>query len=156
MTHPSCGRPVREESGRRCAEVETSAHPAFARSGPPFVSHGSRAFTLFEVVAAITIMAIGVTAVLSSFNGMNETHRLMERRTEAALYARAVMTLVRTGALNPKSEETEGEFEGTDYRYSISFAETEWTNLYAVGVLISWGADEGAGRINLYSLQYYE
>ncbi|MCG3198718.1 MAG: prepilin-type N-terminal cleavage/methylation domain-containing protein [Candidatus Omnitrophica bacterium] len=132
MTRPSCARPSHCESRRE------------------------RAFTLFEVVAAITIMAIGVTAVLASFNGMNETHRLMERRTEAALHARSVMTLVRTGALTPKTEEKEGTFEGADYRFSVSFAETEWTNLYAVGVQIAWGADEGAGKINLYTLQYYE
>ncbi len=116
---------------------------------------GRGGFTLFEVVVAITIMSIAVTSVLVSFNGMNEAHRLMERRTEASLLARGIVAQVRNQLLTPKSEETEGEFEGTDYRYKVSFTETEWEKLYAVSINIEWGDEEAPEKINVYTLQYF-
>lgn len=112
-------------------------------------------FTLFEVVVAITIMSVAVTGVLVSFNGMNEAHRLMERRTEASLYARGIVAQVRNQLLTPKSEDNEGEFEGTDYRYKVSFTETEWEKLYAVSINIEWGDEESPEKINVYTLQYF-
>lgn len=113
-------------------------------------------FTLFEVVVAITIMSVAITSVLVSFNGMNEAHRLMERRTEASLFARSIVAQVRNQLLTPKSEENEGEFEGTDYRYKVSFTETEWEKLYAVSINIEWGEEkESPEKINVYTLQYY-
>jgi len=115
----------------------------------------STGFTLFEVVVAITIMSVAITGVLVSFNGMNEAHRLMERRTEASLLARGIISQVRNQLLTPKSEESEGEFEGTDYRYKVSFAETEWEKLYAVSVNIEWGDEEMPEKINVYTLQYF-
>ncbi len=112
-------------------------------------------FTLFEVVVAITIMSVAVTGVLVSFNGMNEAHRLMERRTKASLYARDIVAQVRNQVLTPKSEDNEGEFEGTDYRYKVSFSETEWEKLYSVSINIEWGEEEAPEKINVYTLQYY-
>ena len=115
-----------------------------------------KAFTLFEVVVAITIMSVAITGVLVSFNGMNEAHRLMERRTQASLYARNIVARVRNQILNPKSEETEGEFEGTDYRFKVSFSQTDWEKLYAVSIDIGWGDEESPEKINVYTLQYYD
>lgn len=123
----------------------------------PFRPKGSRkAFTLFEVVVAITILSVAISGVLVSFNGMNEAHRLIERRTEASLLARNVIARVRNQALNPESEETEGQFAGTDYRYKIEFATTDWDKLYAVSINIQWGDEEQPEGINLYTLQHYE
>jgi type II secretion system protein I len=129
-------------------------HPAshdVSRLGPD-----RRGFTLFEVVVAITILAVGVSAVLAAFNGMNESQRLAERRTQAVLLARSVVSMVRTQTITPKSEDTEGAFEGTDYRFKIKFAETDWKSLYAVSVQVEWGDPEIPEKIDVYTLQYYD
>jgi len=105
---------------------------------------------------AITILSVAISGVLVSFNGMNEAHRLIERRTEASLLARNVIARVRNQTLNPESEETEGQFAGTDYRFKIDFTTTDWDQLYAVSINIQWGDEEKPEGINLYTLQYYE
>jgi prepilin-type N-terminal cleavage/methylation domain-containing protein len=115
----------------------------------------SRAFTLIEVVFSITILAVGITVILGSFNGMLETHRLMTRRTEAMFHAREVLAAVRMKTISPTTEEPEGEFEGTDYRYQVVFKESESPNLYQVSITIEWGEDARAGDIMVYTLQYY-
>ena len=112
-------------------------------------------FTLIEVVFSLTILTVGITAILGSFNGMLETHRLMTRRTEAMFHAREVLAAVRMKTLSPTTEEPEGEFEGTDYRYRVVFGESEWPNLYQVSITIEWGEEERAGDIMVYTLQYY-
>jgi len=114
-----------------------------------------RGFTLIEVVVAIAILAMGITTILSAFNGMQKNHQLMKRRTEAQLLANEVLSAVRMRALTPKTEEKEGEFEGTDYRYRVVFTETNWENLYQVAVFIEWGEEENPGHILLYTLQNY-
>ena len=114
-------------------------------------------FTLIEVVAAITILAMGVTSVLSAVNGMTDTHRLMERQTEATLIAREVLTLVQAQIVIPGAENTEGEIEGTDYRYRVVFTESQYPNLYGVSVKVEWGDDEeeDPDSVLFYRLQYY-
>ena len=112
-------------------------------------------FTLFEVVFSITILSVGITAILGSFNGMLETHRLMTRRTEAMFHAREVLAAVRMKTIAPSTEEPEGEFEGTGYRYRVLFGETEWPNLYQVSIRIEWGEEARSGNILVYTLQYY-
>ena len=118
----------------------------------------SRGFTIMEVVLSITILSIGVAGSLSAFNSMNQTHNLMKRRLEAMQLANQVLTTVRMKALSPSSDEsdTEGEFEGTSYRYEVTFAETQWTNLYQVSIRIGWGDEENPSDIFLYTLQYYD
>jgi type II secretion system protein I len=119
---------------------------------------GKKGFTLIEVVAAITIMAVGITAILSAFNGMHRTHQLMKRRSEARLLANQIIAAVRLQSLTPDSEETEGTFGETDYQYSVTFNptdETRWPNLYSVAIKISWGDEESGGDIFLYTLQNY-
>jgi type II secretion system protein I len=117
----------------------------------------SRGFTIVEVVLSITILSVGVAASLSAFNSMNQTHNLMKRRLEAMQLANQVLTTVRMKALSPSSDETdtEGEFEGTDYRYEVTFAETQWTGLHQVSIRIGWGDEENPSEIFLYTLQYY-
>jgi prepilin-type N-terminal cleavage/methylation domain-containing protein len=116
---------------------------------------GDTGFTLIEIVFSITILTVGITAILGSFNGMLETHRLMTRRTEAMFHAREVLAAVRMKTLSPTTEEPEGEFEGTDYRYRVVFSASEWPNLYQVSITIEWGEEERAGDIMVYTLQYY-
>jgi type II secretion system protein I len=122
------------------------------RKGNSRASEGG--FTLFEVVAAITVLAIGISAVFASFHAMSESTRVAERRTEAGLIARNVVAMVRTKVLAPKSEENEGEVEGTDYRYKVVFAETDWQKLYAVTVQIEWGPKEQPEQISVNTLEY--
>lgn len=117
---------------------------------------GSGGFTLIEVAAAVTILAIGISAVLSSFSGMDRASQLVKRRTEATHYAKNLFALVRTEALLPTSEETEGEFEETDYRYKVTFSSTDFEGLYSVAVQIFWGDEELPDSIQLYILHYYD
>ena len=114
----------------------------------------SSGFTLIEVVAAITILAVGITSVLSALNAMTDTHRLMERQTEATLIAREVLAQVRSKTLTPGSEATEGEVEGTDYRYRVVFTESQYPSLYGVSVKVEWGENEDPNSVLFYTLQY--
>lgn len=117
----------------------------------------SRGFTIMEVVLSITILSIGIAGSLSAFNSMNQTHNLMKRRLEAMQLANQVLTTVRMKALSPSSDETdtEGGFEDSDYRYEVTFAETQWESLYQVSIRIAWGDEENPSDILLYTLQYY-
>jgi len=117
----------------------------------------SRGFTIMEVVLSITILSIGIAGSLSAFNSMNQTHNLMKRRLEAMQLANQVLTTVRMKALSPSSDEadTEGGFEGSNYRYEVTFAETQWEDLYQVSIRIAWGDEENPSDILLYTLQYY-
>ena len=118
---------------------------------------GPKGFTLLEVVVAITILSIGVTATLRAFNGMSQTHGIMKRRLEAMQLANQVLTAVRMRSLSPASDETEteGTFEGSDFRYQISFTDTNWDSLSLVSIHILWGDEEEPSEICLYTLQYY-
>ncbi len=123
------------------------------RSSSPKNSAG---FTLIEVVAAITILALGITSILSALNGMTDTHRLMERQTEATLIAREVLALVKAEIISPGAEETEGEIEDTDYRYRVVFTESQYPSLYGVSVKVEWGENEEPDNVFFYMLHYYE
>lgn len=112
-------------------------------------------FTLIEVVTAIVILGMGITSVLSALNGMTDTHRLMERQTEATLIARDILARVRAQEILPGSEEVEGEIEETDYRYRVLFNESQYPSLYAVSVKVEWGVDEDPDSVFFYTLQYY-
>lgn len=112
-------------------------------------------FTLIEVVTAVVILAMGITSVLSALNGMTDTHRLMERQTEATLIARDILARVRAQEILPGSEEVEGEIEQTDYRYRVLFNESQYPSLYAISVKVEWGVDEDPDSVFFYTLQYY-
>jgi len=116
----------------------------------------SGGFTLVEVIAAMTIMAVGVTVILSSFIEMNQVYSLREKRTEAISHARTVIAMVRNQSLSPDSEEKSGVIEETDYRYETTFTKTDWTGLYAVQVQIQWGESDSPGSIALDTLQFYD
>lgn len=115
-----------------------------------------RGFTLIEVVAAITILAVGISAVLTSFSGMDQASHLVRRRTEAMHLAKNMIGLVRTEAMLPTSDETEGEIEDTDYRYKVTFTSTDFEGTYAVAVQILWGDEDLPESIQVYTLQYYD
>jgi prepilin-type N-terminal cleavage/methylation domain-containing protein len=126
------------------------------RSDIKAIRRPNNGFSLFEVVAAITILTIGISAILAGFNEMNTSHALSIKRGEALAIARELVAQVRSQNFTPGMEEKEGEIEGSVYRFNLTFAETEWDNLYSVNIRIDWGNEDNPGFITVYTLQYYD
>jgi len=105
---------------------------------------GREAFTLIEVLLAIGILALGITAVLFLFSMGARSHRRAIDRTRAALLADTVVNDLRASfppddppALPPNA--THLDFPG--FTYDVAFAQLpDSQHYYRVSVLVRWGS----------------
>jgi len=105
----------------------------------------SQAFTLVEVMVALAIIALSLTAVASKMGRMIDTSNSMRERTYASWIAQNKITELRLANVIPEVTATSGELDYAnstwDWRAVVSESGIE--NLYRVDVSISYaGSDD--------------
>ena len=110
-------------------------------------SHTS-AFTLVEVMVALAIIALSLTAVAAKMGRMIDTSNAMRERTYASWIAQNKITELRLANVIPEVTATSGEVEYAnntwDWRAVVSESGIE--NLYRVDVSVSYAGNDNVIR----------
>ena len=105
----------------------------------------NRGFTLVEVMVALAIIAIALTAVAAKMGRMADTSNAMRERTYASWIAQNKITEMRLANVIPEVSSTSGEidFANTNWAWRAVVSESGIENLYRVDVTISYpGTDD--------------
>ena len=107
--------------------------------------HRKRGFTLVEVMVALAIIALSLTAVAAKMARMIDTSNSMQERTYASWIAQNKITEMRLANVIPEVTTTSGDVEYAErsWRWRAVVSETGIENLYRVDVEIS-SADSNA------------
>lgn len=98
-------------------------------------------FTLVEVMVALAIIAISLTAVASKMARMIDTSNSMQERTFASWIAQNKITEMRLANIIPELTTTSGDIEyaSRTWRWRAVVSETGIENLYRVDVEVTSG-----------------
>lgn len=102
-------------------------------------------FTLIEVMVALVIAVLALTAVMASISQMIDAGTAMRDRTYAAWIGQNKIAELRLANVEPEVSETSGEveFAGLEWSWSANVAETGVEFLYRVDVEVSFaGSDD--------------
>jgi len=99
-----------------------------------------RAFTLVEVMVALAIIALSLTAVSAKMGRMIDTSNSMRERTYASWIAQNKITELRLANVLPEVSATGGEVEyaNTTWRWRAVISESGIENLFRVDVAVSY------------------
>jgi len=103
-----------------------------------------RAFTLVEVMVALAIIALSLTAVSAKMGRMIDTSNSMRERTYASWIAQNKITELRLANVLPEVSATSGEVEyaSTTWRWRAVISESGIENLFRVDVEVSYDDDD--------------
>lgn len=105
----------------------------------------SKGFTLIEVMVALTIVALSLTAVTASLSQMIDAGQTMRDRTYASWIAQNRITELRLAFETPEVGATNGEvqYANTDWAWRAVVSETGVEDLYRIDVAVSFaGSDD--------------
>ena len=108
-------------------------------------SKGSRGFTLLEVMVALAIVALSLTAVTASMSQMIMAAHTMRDRTYASWIAQNRIAELRLAAAIPDVGASNGEvqFANTEWTWRAVVTETGVEDLYKIDVSVSFaGSDD--------------
>ena len=99
-----------------------------------------RGFTLVEVMVALAIVAIALTAVAAKMGRMVDTSNSMRERTYASWIAQNKITEMRLANVVPEVSSTSGEidFANSNWEWRAVVSESGIENLFRVDVAISY------------------
>ena len=99
-----------------------------------------RAFTLIEVMVALAIISLSLTAVAAKMGRMIDTSNSMRERTYASWIAQNKITEMRLLNVIPEVSATSGEIDyaGTTWYWRAVVSESGIENLYRVEVIVSY------------------
>ncbi|MCI4625201.1 MAG: prepilin-type N-terminal cleavage/methylation domain-containing protein [Candidatus Magnetoovum sp. WYHC-5] len=102
-----------------------------------------RGFTLIEVIVAISILAIGITALIQLFSGSLKSITNSEDYTHAVLIAGQTMNEVRTNddlKEDAYNKDVEGKYSVDVFIEQVDSDEAESTlyDLYSITIKITW------------------
>jgi general secretion pathway protein I len=99
-----------------------------------------RAFTLVEVMVALAIIALSLTAVSAKMGRMIDTSNSMRERTYASWIAQNKITELRLANVLPEVSATSGEvaYANTTWRWRAVISESGIENLFRVDVAVSY------------------
>jgi len=99
----------------------------------------NRAFTLVEVMVALAIIALSLTAVAAKMSRMIDTSNSMRERTYASWIAQNKITEMRLANVIPEVTATSGEvdYANLTWRWRAVVSESGIENLYRVDVEVS-------------------
>jgi general secretion pathway protein I len=105
-------------------------------------------FTLIEVMVALMIVALSLTAVTTSMSRMIDTSRAMRDRTYASWIAQNRIAEFRLASETPEVGASSGEVEyaNTDWSWRAVISETGVDDLYRIDVSVSLAGIEGVIR----------
>ena len=106
------------------------------------------AFTLVEVMVALAIIALSLTAVAAKMGRMIDTSNAMRERTYASWIAQNKITELRLANVVPEVTATSGEvdYANTTWDWRAVVSESGIENLYRVDVSISYAGNENVIR----------
>ena len=95
-----------------------------------------RAFTLVEVMVALAIIALSLTAIASKMSRMIDTSNSMRERTYASWIAQNKITELRLANVIPEVTTTSGDLEyaNSQWRWRAVVSESGIENLFRVDV----------------------
>jgi len=108
-------------------------------------SSGNRGFTLIEVLIAVSIAALGLTAVATAISQMVDTGAVIRERTYASWVAQNKIAELRLANVVPEVSESSGEveFANIEWAWSANVSATGVENLFRVDVSVSYpGSDD--------------
>jgi len=108
----------------------------------------NRAFTLVEVMVALAIIALSLTAVAAKMSRMIDTSNSMRERTYASWIAQNKIAEMRLANVLPEVSTTSGEvdYANLTWRWRAVVSESGIENLYRVDVEISYASGDGVIR----------
>jgi general secretion pathway protein I len=108
----------------------------------------SRGFTLLEVMVALVIVSLSLTAVAASMSQMINAAQTMRDRTYASWIAQNRIAELRLAATIPDVGASNGEVEyaNTDWSWRAVISETGVDDLYRIDVSVSLAGREGVIR----------
>lgn len=100
----------------------------------------SAGFTLLEVMVALGIAALSLTAVTAAMSQMVDAANSMKDRTYASWIAQNKIAELRLSNIVPEVSEDSGEVEyaGLEWTWRSTISETGVENLYRVDVAVSF------------------
>lgn len=107
-----------------------------------------RGFTLVEVMVALAIISLSLTAVAAKMGRMIDTSNSMRERTYASWIAQNKITELRLANVIPTVASTNGEidFANTTWHWRAVISETGFENLFRVDVSVSYPDSDDAIR----------
>lgn len=110
--------------------------------------HRAAGFTLLEVMVALGIAALSLTAVTAAMSQMVDAANSMRERTYASWIAQNKITELRLSNIVPEVSEDSGEVEyaGLEWTWRSTISETGVENLYRVDVAVSFADSEAVIR----------
>jgi general secretion pathway protein I len=105
-------------------------------------------FTLIEVMVALTIVALSLTAVTASISQMINAAESMRNRTYASWIALNRITELRLAVATPDVGASNGEvlYANTDWSWRTVVSETGVDDLYRIDVAVSLAGSEDVVR----------
>ena len=109
----------------------------------------SRGFTLIEVMVALTIVALSLTAVTASMSQMIDAANTMRDRTYASWIAQNRIAELRLAAATPEVGATNGdvEYANVEWTWRAVVSETGVDDLFRIDVSVSFAGSDDAIRI---------
>ncbi len=104
-----------------------------------------RGFTLIEVMVALAIISLSLTAVATKMGRMIDTSNSMRERTYASWIAQNKITELRLANVIPKVGSSSGEIDYADttWAWRAEISEAGFENLFRVDVSVSYpGSDD--------------
>jgi len=107
-------------------------------------ARGERAFTLLEVLVALLILSIALTAMGVTMGRMFANASLMRERTYASWIAQNLIVQLRAEGTTPEAGTDSGEveFASVDWAWETEISETGIDNLLRVNVTVSHPGEE--------------
>ena len=105
-------------------------------------------FTLIEVLVALSIVALSLTAIVASIGQMIDSGNAMRERTYASWIAQNRITELRISPTLPEIGNSNGtvEFANAEWTWRTVVAETGVPDLYRVDVSVSLAGDDNPLR----------
>ncbi len=101
-------------------------------------------FTLIEVMVALAIVALSLSAVVASVSQMVQAASAIQERTYASWIAQNKISEIRLSNVMPEVSETDDQvtFASVEWALRTTISETGVENLYRVDVAVSYASNE--------------
>jgi len=108
----------------------------------------TRGFTLLEVMVALAIVALSLTAIAASMSQMINAAQTMRDRTYASWIAQNRITELRLAPATPDVGATNGEvqYANTDWKWRAVVSDTGVDDLYRIDVSVSFTSSDNIIR----------